>query len=212
MFQLVTIPFGVEHVKRVIRHAADQQAELVFAGIERHVSLVPFGNVAGDLGEADQFAVFVNGIDDDGGEKPGSILALAPAFGLELSVLPGRLQGLRRHSRVTIRRQVKHPEMPADGFRGLIALDASGPGIPVGDDAVGIEHIDGVINHPLPPAGGICARSRTSCAEGCLFEPFKSLPQSTATRYNTRIRFRFHAIDSLIARSIGSIAARLCKV
>ena len=39
--------------------------------------------------------------------------------------------------------------MLADDFVGRIALDPLRAGIPVGHDAVRIEHVDGVVDHPL---------------------------------------------------------------
>ena len=39
--------------------------------------------------------------------------------------------------------------MLADDFLGGIAFDALRAGVPVGDDAAGVEHVDGVIGHPL---------------------------------------------------------------
>ena len=45
--------------------------------------------------------------------------------------------------------QVKHLEVLADDVGGFIALDAPGARIPVADDAVGVEHVDGVVNDPF---------------------------------------------------------------
>ena len=39
--------------------------------------------------------------------------------------------------------------MLADDFIGRIAFDPLRSGIPVGHDAVRIEHIDGIVDHPL---------------------------------------------------------------
>ena len=39
--------------------------------------------------------------------------------------------------------------MLADDVLGGVALDALGAGVPVGHDAAGIEHIDGVVDHAL---------------------------------------------------------------
>ncbi len=39
--------------------------------------------------------------------------------------------------------------MLADDFRSDIALDALGTGIPVGDTAIGVEHVDRIVAHAL---------------------------------------------------------------
>src|ERR1700692_4639948 len=70
----------IEHVKRVIGDAAYQQAKMSFAVLQSLGGHAAFGDVAGNLGEADKFAGLVDGIDDDRGEKFRAILALAPAL------------------------------------------------------------------------------------------------------------------------------------
>ena len=97
----------------------------------------------------DQLAVFVDCIDHDRGEKFRAILAQKPALGFKLSVLAGRSKRAGRHSCFTILRQVEHTEVPAYDFPCLIALDPLGAGIPVRDDAVGIKHVNGVIDDPF---------------------------------------------------------------
>src|ERR1700676_1197333 len=69
-----------------------------------------------------------------------------PALRFKRSFLTGRGKRPGRHSCFAILRQVEHSEVPAYHFLRLIALDAFGAGIPVGDDAVGIEHANGVID------------------------------------------------------------------
>ena len=44
---------------------------------------------------------------------------------------------------------VKHPEMLTDDLIGGISLDALRAGVPVGDDPVWIEHVNGVIDDTL---------------------------------------------------------------
>jgi hypothetical protein len=85
-FQLVTSPRR-QHVDRVVGHALHQQAEALLA---RAACPAPaaLGDVAGDLGEADQLAVLVaDRVDHHAGPEAGAVLAHAPALGLELALL-----------------------------------------------------------------------------------------------------------------------------
>jgi hypothetical protein len=139
----------VQHVKRIVRNAADKQAKLAFTCVQRRPGPALFGNVARDLGKADQPAVLIDGVDDDGSEKFRAILAQPPAFRRELSLLAGSLQGARGFSCLPVLRQIKHSEVPADDLAGFIALDAPGAGIPAADHTIGIEHVDGIIDDPI---------------------------------------------------------------
>src|SRR5262249_7230302 len=49
--------FRAQHVDRIVGDALDQQAELLLAAPQRLLSSAALGEVAGDLGEADQPAV-----------------------------------------------------------------------------------------------------------------------------------------------------------
>ena len=60
-----------------------------------------------------------------------------------------RLEGARRHAGGAVGFGVEAPEMLADDLACAIALDALGAGVPVGDDAVGVEHVDRVVAHAL---------------------------------------------------------------
>src|ERR1700712_2996787 len=124
---------GVEHVKRIIRYAADQQAKVPLAVLQGLGGLASFGDVAGDLGKADQLSLFVNRVDHDGGEESRAVLANPPALGLESSVLARDGKGNRRHPCLAIFRGIEHSEILADDLGGFIALDAPGAGVPVGD-------------------------------------------------------------------------------
>src|ERR1700712_1987443 len=139
----------IEHVERVIGDAVHQQTETPLAFLESLGSLVPLGDVARDLGEADQFVAFVKRVDDDRREEPVPILADAPALGLALSFFPCSLQGDRRQPRFAILDWIEYLEVTANDLIGLISLDALRAGVPVGYGAAGVEHEDGVIDHPL---------------------------------------------------------------
>jgi hypothetical protein len=64
--------------------------KLLFALSQRFLDLDLLADVAGDLRIADEVAVDANGIDHHMGEKPGAILAQAPAAILEFSLGRGR--------------------------------------------------------------------------------------------------------------------------
>src|SRR6201998_2541189 len=103
--------------------------------------LVPLGDVARDLGETDEFAPLVERIEHDRREEFRAVLADPPALRLELPLLTGNGEGTGRQTRGAILLRVKHLKVPANDLVRLISLDASGTGIPVGNDAVGIEHV-----------------------------------------------------------------------
>src|SRR5665213_4462719 len=111
--------------------------------------LVSLGNVAGDLGEADEFIVLIKGVDHNRREELRTVLAHAPSLRLEPSGLASGFERVGRLPRLAILRGVEHLEVPADNFVCLVSLDAFGAGIPVNDDAVGIEHVDGVVDDSL---------------------------------------------------------------
>ena len=86
-------------------HAAGQLAErvellrfreLLLHLLELELRLAALGNVAGDLGEADEIAVLVDGVDDDAGPEEGAVLAHAPAFLFIPALFPGNSQGALR--------------------------------------------------------------------------------------------------------------------
>ena len=84
----------VEHVDRIIGHALDQQAEPLLAFPQGLLRLPALGEVAGDLGEADQIAVGIaDRVDDHVSPETRAVLAHAPALGLELALAGGRLEG-----------------------------------------------------------------------------------------------------------------------
>src|ERR1700682_1016876 len=91
------------------------------------------------------------------------------------------------HSRLTILRQVEHSEVPAYDFPCLIALDSLSAGIPVGDDAVGIEHVNGVINDTFDQQ----AKSALTFKQAALRNTVSNHATSCLTPINPRTRFRF---------------------
>ena len=98
-----------QQIVEVVRDAAGELAErlhllrlgeLLLHPLERDLRVAPLGDVAGDLGEADQLAVVVaDRIDDDAGPEERAVLADAPAFLLEAPVSRGDLQAPARACR-----------------------------------------------------------------------------------------------------------------
>ena len=108
-----------------MRDAAGQLAErvellrfrqLLLHLLELELGLAAFGDVAGDLGEADEIAVLVDGVDDDAGPEEGAVLADAPAFLLVAAVFPGNAQGALRLAVGAVGFGVEAGEVLADDF------------------------------------------------------------------------------------------------
>ena len=70
--------------------------QLLLHLLELELGLAAFGDIAGDLGKADQPAIFVDGVDDDTGPEERAVLADAPAFLLVAALFPGNSKGTRR--------------------------------------------------------------------------------------------------------------------
>src|SRR6185437_16401638 len=99
--------------------------------------LAPLGDVAGDLGEADQFAVVVvDRVDDDVRPEDRTVLADAPALSLEFSCLGGNGECAIGDFECAVFLGVKLREMTTDDLRRAIALDALGARVPARNNAV----------------------------------------------------------------------------
>src|ERR1700677_2006860 len=81
--------------------------------------------------------------------KTGAVLADTPTFLLKLAFAgcglqrPARLAGGPSFVRIELR------EMPANDFARSVALDPFRSEVPVGDLAVGVDHVDGVVGDAL---------------------------------------------------------------
>ena len=94
----------VEHIERIVCHAADQQAELPFAFAQGFLRPALLGDVTGDLGETQEFAIVAaERVDHDGSEEAGAVLAHPPAVRLRsvprASPSPASGPACRRHGR-----------------------------------------------------------------------------------------------------------------
>src|SRR5207245_7583698 len=114
-------PLERSHPVRVFTELDD----LAMLGLEELVlHPFPFGDIAGDFGESSQAAGLVaERGDDDAGPETRSILAYAPAFGLEATLLFSNSQPAGRLSRGGILGLVEGREVTPNDFVGPIALD-----------------------------------------------------------------------------------------
>ena len=109
------VPGRIEHEDGVVGDALDQQAELLLAPSQGFLGRFALGDVAGDLGEAEQVSVFVtDGVDDDAGPEAAAVLANPPAFRLVLPFRHGGGERLLRHSCLPILFGVEAGEVLAD--------------------------------------------------------------------------------------------------
>jgi hypothetical protein len=156
-------PFGVieiadddrQKIIEVVRHAAGELAdrvhllrliELLARRLQTLLCFAPLGGVAGDLGQAEQFAVgILDAIDDDARPETRAVLAHPPALRFVAAFVDCRQQSAGRHAIGAILRRIEHGEVAADDFALAVALDAHGPGVPVRHVALRIEHVNGVI-------------------------------------------------------------------
>jgi hypothetical protein len=137
---------GREHVDRVIGHALHQQPEALLAGAQRLLGLAFVGDVARDLGVAEQRPLLVvDRVDHDAGPEARAVLAHAPAFGLVLALVQGGRQGALGQVRRPVFGGVETREVLAQDFGRQVALEALGARIPAADVAFGVEHVDRIV-------------------------------------------------------------------
>src|SRR4029450_9952915 len=131
-----------QEIVEIVRDAAGQLSERVellrFRKLLLHLfklelGLAPLGDVAGNLGEADQLAVLIDGINDDTGPEEGAVLAYPPAFLLVAALVARNLQRTLWLAVGTVALGVEAGEMLAEDFLGAGALDALAPDIPARD-------------------------------------------------------------------------------
>src|SRR5690606_19608401 len=112
--------------------------------------IAPLGDVAGDLGEADDLAqVVVDGVDADMRPEAAAILAHPPGFLLDPPGRSGNVEGLFGLARRPILGGMEAREMFTDDLVGSVALDPLCAQVPAADAPLTIEHVDGVVRDPL---------------------------------------------------------------
>ena len=144
-----------EQVVEVMRHAAGELAERVhllrFGKLplnsgKLHLRLAALGDIAGDLGVADQLAGFIaNRIDHHAGPEERTILADAPAFLFIAAGLACNRQRPCRAAGGLILVGVEAREMLADDFRRRVAFDPFAAGVPARHESLRIEHVQRVV-------------------------------------------------------------------
>ncbi|MNL46710.1 hypothetical protein D3C87_1694480 [compost metagenome] len=113
-------------------------------------AFTPFGDVARDFGKAQQRAlVVVDGVDHHVGPEQRAVLAYPPPFSFEAALFAGGGQSALRQARRLVFFAVEAGKVLADYFFLRIALGALRPGVPVGDGAVRMQHVDGVVDDAL---------------------------------------------------------------
>ena len=99
--------------------------ELLAGLLERDLRLVLGGDVAGELGEADQLAgIVADGVHHHAGIEAAAVLAHQPALRLELALARGRDERLLRHVAGANLLGKEDAEMLADDLVGAVAFDA----------------------------------------------------------------------------------------
>src|SRR5262249_22271070 len=92
--------------------------------LESDLRLPTLGEIARDLGKADQIAVIaVDGVDDDERPHACAVLADTPPFGLELALARRRLQRALRNAGLPVGLLIEVLEAAAHDLRGPVALD-----------------------------------------------------------------------------------------
>src|SRR5690606_25365529 len=110
----------------------------------------PVGEIAGNFGVAAQLALpAVDGREDDMRPEGAAVLAHAQPLVLVAAELARLLQLLLGPLLAPSLLGIEEREVPADDFRRRVSLDALGPGVPAGDPALAIEHVNRVVAHAL---------------------------------------------------------------
>ncbi len=137
-----------------LRHVLQRQIEVLrHLGQTIGVRLL-LRDVLGDVGIADKgTARVMDRVHHRVSPETGSILAVAPALGLELSLLASNAHGALRLVRRTIFRAIKAREVLADDLCGRETHLAFGALVPVRHPALCVEHVDGIILHALQKHG-----------------------------------------------------------
>ena len=148
-----------QQVVEVVGQAAGQLAEgleflrleqLGAHGVQLQRGIPAIGDVARDLGQADDLALLVaNDVHRGQGPELRAILAYAPALILRHSLLQGLAQQAFGAAVGTIFGGEEQGEMLADHLVGAIALDPLGTGVPRHHMAIWVEHVDGIVHHRL---------------------------------------------------------------
>ena len=103
------------------------------------------GDVAGDLGVADQLVAIEDRIDHHTGAEARPVLARPPGLGFEAAILARGLEVAQRQALLDVAGGIEAREVRADHVGGVVALDPAAAAVPGADIAARIEHVDGVV-------------------------------------------------------------------
>jgi hypothetical protein len=124
--------------------------ELLAPRFQRALRLAPLGDVARDLGEAEQRPVLpAEGVEDDAGPESAAVLADPPALLLVPTAARRGGQGALGHARRAVLLGAEAGDVLADGLGGRVALDPTRAGVPVRHGPVRAEHVDRVVGDAL---------------------------------------------------------------
>ncbi|KAG1533519.1 hypothetical protein G6F50_015851 [Rhizopus delemar] len=113
-------------------------------------AFAPLGVVARDLREADQGALVVmDRVDHHVRPEQRAVLAHAPPLRFKATLFAGAGQPLLRQPRFLVAGGVEAREVPAYDFFLRVTLGALRAGIPVGDRAIRMKHINGIVDDTL---------------------------------------------------------------
>ncbi len=157
--QFETAQHHHQQIVEIVRHAAGQLADRLqllrldqrLARLfQRALRFMFFGDVAGDLGEADQFALVVpDRVDHHMGPEERAVLSDPPCFILKAPGCDRGLQAALRLASRLILLAIEAREMLTDDLVRPIALDALRAGIPARDMARRVEHVDRIVRDAL---------------------------------------------------------------
>ena len=120
--------------------------ELLARLFERDLRLALLGDVAHQLGEADQLArLAADRVHHNAGEEAAAVLAHQPEIALELALARRGDERLVGDVVLALLLGQEDAEMAADDLVGLVTLDALGAVVPAAHAPVGVEHVDRVI-------------------------------------------------------------------
>ena len=155
--------------------------------LELELGLAAFGDVAGDLGEADQPVSFADRVDDDAGPEERAVLADAPAFLFVAALFLGNAQRAGWLAVGAVGIGVEAGEVLPDDLLWRIALDPLTADIPAGHDAGRVQHVERIVDDALRPEDGNYVRFRTDPVCRCLSFPNILAPDLVAETCDVRI-------------------------
>src|SRR5690348_5427662 len=104
--------------------------ELLAGPLQFYLSFASFSQVTGNLGEADQLTIVVDGVNHHARPESAAVFPDAPALGLVAPLPLRRFQRPPRHAGLDVLLRVKPGKMLADDFGCRVTLDSLGARIP----------------------------------------------------------------------------------